>query len=1707
MTARTNDDGDSLAPVARFPGIPTATDGTGAVVHAETNASEAAGAYPITPSTQMGEGWADAVAKGKTNAFGRRLRFFEPEGEHAAAAVTAGMSMSGLRSTNFSSGQGIAYMHESLYAATGKRLTYVLNVAARAMTKHALNVHAGHDDYHAVDDTGFFQLFAKDVQEAGDFSLISHRVAELSLTPGINAQDGFLTSHVLESVRLAEPELIRAFLGDPADEIEAPTPAQRLTFGETRRRVPELFSVDYPAMLGTVQNQDAYAQGVAAQRPFYFDHVAGLTDRAMAEWAELTGRRYARASGYAIDDAEYVLAGQGSIVPNLELVAAYLRRESGAKVGVLNVTMFRPFPSDLITRLLAGKKAVTVFERCDQPLAVDPPLLREIRAAMTKALENGRAAGNGKQPFPGIAVVSAGQMPDFYSAGFGFGSRDVQPGDIAAAARNMMPGGEGRRQYYLGIEFIRKGTRLPKLRIWQEQLLDAYPHVGELALESVGDLNLLPPGSTAIRIHSVGGWGAITMGKNLTMTAFELFGMHVKANPKYGSEKKGQPTTFYSVLSHEPIKLNAELKHVNAVLSPDGNVFLHSDPLAGMEEGGVFIVQSHEEPESVWASLPPDARRTIREKAIRVFSLDAFGIASDEASDPELRYRMQGAAFMGAFFRCAPLLDQEDMTEEGLFEGIHVQTEKKFGHLGARVVEDNIRVIRRGWDEVVEVPTDIDVGAETAERASVGPMPVMMDAPDAEEGLANPGRFYEQVCAVCAIGQDTIADPYAAVSVMPAASSSIRDMTGIRFEVPDFVAERCTGCSQCWVQCPDAAIPGVVTSVEDVFDTAVRHATNGRPLDHMRQVMKHLSRESRKLMRGVPFHTFGDVAATAFQNVTDKLGWDPDRRAKLEDEWGKVYPILAEFPLAKTAPFFDLPESKEKNTGGLLSITVNPEACKGCNICVDVCPEQALITVKQDDEIVDRLRRNWNFWERLPDTDDRFVNIRDLDEGIGVLPSLLLKKDNYRSMAGGDGACMGCGEKTAVHLVVSTVEALMQPRVERFLEKVEGLRGRLDVMAREVVAAATDIDAAAWQPGAHVDVDLPPEGKADLQRLIETRQALDDLVWTYREGPTGKGRVSLGISNSTGCSSVWGSTYPYNPYPFPWVNHLFQDAPSIALGIFEGHMRKMADAFVAVRRAEAIADGAYDAESFARFAEAFEWKEFTDEEFRLCPPILTIGGDGAMLDIGFQNLSRLMASGKPLTVMVLDTQVYSNTGGQACTSGFTGQVADMSAWGKAQHGKTEVRKELAFIAMAHRGVFVHQSSQASASHLISGVIKGLNSRRPAILNIYTPCPVEHGLADEWAPRAAKLALEGRAFPFLTYDPDGGADLTDCLSLDGNPALDETWPTYTLEYLDDEGETATMELPITTADWAATEVRFRKNFQKVGEDQWGDDMMPFHEFMALPREDRLGRRPFIWTIDGDKRLERLRVSAQMVELADDRLNFWHQLRQVAGLDVPGSVHDDVEAELESELDSRLEALKEEYEKKIVELKAAYPRVVARRMAEGLLSFQDGDATVADILAEAASAGLAPVGPIKGAHALVEAQDEQASSGNGASVATTGPTAAATAAPQAALQEGPSPAGPATAAVAEEEDDDDDFRMEPWIETTRCTTCNECTNLNGRMFVYDQNKQAYIKDPLAGTFAQMVQAAERCPAGIIHPGDPLNPNEKDLAKWIERAKPFN
>ena len=192
--------------------------------------------------------------------------------------------------------------------------------------------------------------------------------------------------------------------------------------------------------------------------------------------------------------------------------------------------------------------------------------------------------------------------------------------------------------------------------------------------------NLMPKNSITVRMHSVGGWGAITTGKNLAMTLFDLLGYDIKANPKYGSEKKGQPTTYYLSAAPEPIRINCEYIYVDVVLSPDPHVFQHSNPLAGLNKGGVFILQSTlEKPEDVWAQIPERFQRIIVDNKIRVFFLDAFKIAREEASDPELQLRMQGNAFQGAFFAASPVMSQAKLDEQKLFTAIRSQLEHKFG--------------------------------------------------------------------------------------------------------------------------------------------------------------------------------------------------------------------------------------------------------------------------------------------------------------------------------------------------------------------------------------------------------------------------------------------------------------------------------------------------------------------------------------------------------------------------------------------------------------------------------------------------------------------------------------------------------------------------------------------------------------------------------------------------------------------------------------------------------------------------------------------------------------------------------------------------------------------------------------------------------------------------------------------------------------------
>ncbi len=1634
----------------KYPGIRMAMDGNGAVIMCEREASDAAGAYPITPSTQMGEYWAEETAKGHVNISDRSLIFIEPESEHAAAAVTAGMSMTGLRATNFSSAQGVAFMHESLYAAVGKRLPYVLNIGCRAITKASLNVHCGHDDFHCIDDTGFFQVFANNAQGAADLNLIGRKIAELSLTPAAVAQDGFLTTHLIEPLQVPERALIEEFLGRPDDQIECPTPAQKLLYGETRRRVPAIWDVDNPMLSGSVQNQDAFMQTVAAQRPYFFQHIPEIADQVMDEYHELTGRRYGRIGAYKAEKADYLIIGMGSMVVQAQGVADYLEKTRKLKVGVIDITMFRPFPGDLLGKALKGKKGVCVLERTDQPLAEDLPLMREVRAALSKCIENGQAAAEKQKTLPYPKYDSYDRLSDaprLYSGAYGLGSRDLQPEALIGAVENMLPEGPHRKFFYLGIDFVRDAAT-PKQEIHIQKLLEAYPNIGEMAVHGSENPNLMPEGSITVRMHSVGGWGAITTGKNLVMTLYDLLGYEIKANPKYGSEKKGQPTTYYLAAAPTPIPLNCEYHYVDVVLSPDPNVFHHSNPLSGLKKGGTLIIQSNlGSADEVWQGFPRWMQQQIVDNEIHVFYVDGFKIAREEATNPELQLRMQGNAFQGAFFAGSPLMEMAGLDEKKLFTAIEDQLEHKFGSKGRRVVEDNLRVVRRGFDEIHEI-TDKVVGAVAEQPQKVVPkLPIMLkQLPQADGGVSDIHRFWEQTGSFYATGKgsDNLADPYQALSLMPASTGVFRDLTQIRFDYPKWVAENCTACGDCYSLCPDSSIPGLVSKVSDVFNTAInRIETGGRPTQYLRRESRNVEKRLRDLLNvageAAEVRTLLDQAVLETIAATEL---EEEQRPALEEEFGLFLQAMVDFDFSVTKPYWNNLEKKNKGSGGLFSITVNPYTCKGCMECVDVCEDDALVATHQDEAAIEKMRSDWAFWLDLPTTDASFNRIDDLDEKIGALHTLLLDKDNYSAMVCGDGACLGCGEKTIIHLFTSTVTALMQPRVKTQVERIGKLIEQLEQHVRLKLAAGVDLSSAsAIAQASATDGDLTLSGLSEnldaghektvidrewLQWVTKLLDQLRDLKWRYLEGVTNTGRAEMGIVNSTGCTSVWGSTYPYNPYPFPWASHLFQDSPSMAMGLFEGHMHKMADGFAAIRKAELELAGKYNPAEHDDHFKQFNWKQFSDEEWLLCPPVVSIGGDGAMYDIGFQNLSRALASGMPIKVLVLDTQVYSNTGGQACTSGYIGQIADMSPYGKAWKGKQEMRKEVSLIGIAHRTTYVLQSAISNTTHLIEGYIDGLNSRRPALFNIYAVCPPEHGVGDDAAYEQSKLAVESRAYPLMKYDPDAGETIEECIDLEGNPALEDDWPVYSLSYQNEKGEEEKLEVPMTFADFALTEGRFRKQFRKAPPETWNDDMVPMHEFIDLDDDDREGKFPYIWAVDGKNRLMRVICAEEIARSCDERRHFWRQLKGIAG----------------------------EMNKVDVEALVDQAKVdMANRLSSTLLSLAaSGNANA---LAGSLSANGAAAAPAIGG-------------GNGGT-------------------------------------EMGDY--EPvWIDTPECTACDECTELNPKIFAYNDEKKATIIDPKGGAYKDIVKAAEKCTAGCIHPGTPWNASEKDLDKLVKRAAKY-
>ena len=628
----------------RFPGIKSTADGAAIVVWVETHITQGACAYPITSSTTMGSGYQAVVANGETNIWGEKMAFIESESEHSSASACEGFAVAGGRVTNFTSGQGLVLMKEVLYTISGKRLPVVFHIGARALTSHSLNVHAGHDDVMAVSDCGWGMLFGRNAQEGGDLALISRRAAEETSTPFFNIMDGFLTTHTIENVLLPEAEMMEEFVGRPQEKLV------------------NMMDPYHPIMSGVVQNQDSYMKGKIAQRA-YTDKVEQSLLAAMDEFYKLTGRRYGLISTYEMDDAEYAIVGMGSMIETAEAAVDYLRKEKNIMVGIVHVTSFRPFPGKQLTEVLKNVSSISVLERMDNPLAESNPLTIEVKAALADYIQRDKA-GNMK-------------IPKIYSGSAGLGSRDVRPDDIIAVVENMIK--DKKKYFAIGIDH-------------------------ELGLPVKESTDIRPEGTFSMRGHSVGGYGSVTTNKVIATIVADLFDMYVQAYPKYGSEKKGLPTTYYLTASPSHVKTHNELEFVEFVPLNDVNAFNLANPLNGLQPGGMLFVQTQKTNHyDIWSDIPQWAQKIILNKKIKVLALDTVKIAKDVSSQPDLIQRMQGIVLLGIFLKATPFLDRSGISEDELMISVEQSLRKYFGKRGEQVVKDNLNCVKRGFKEVFEI--------------------------------------------------------------------------------------------------------------------------------------------------------------------------------------------------------------------------------------------------------------------------------------------------------------------------------------------------------------------------------------------------------------------------------------------------------------------------------------------------------------------------------------------------------------------------------------------------------------------------------------------------------------------------------------------------------------------------------------------------------------------------------------------------------------------------------------------------------------------------------------------------------------------------------------------------------------------------------------------------------------------------------------------
>ncbi|QQE11361.1 pyruvate:ferredoxin (flavodoxin) oxidoreductase [Planctomycetota bacterium] len=703
-------------------------DGNEAVASVAHRLSEVAVIYPITPSSPMGEFVEEWASKGKTNLWGTIPDVVEMQSEAGAIGAVHGALQSGSLTSTYTASQGLLLMIPNMYKIAGEMLPFVMHVAARTVATHALSIFGDHSDVMACRQTGFLMLSSNSVQEAHDFAAISHAATFKAHLPVMHYMDGFRTSHEVAKIELLTDEQLEKLMD--ADLI-AKFRASSLT-------------PDHPAIRGTAQNPDVFFQAREAANTYY-DQAADIIQETMDEFAAISGRQYKLYEYEGAEDAEEVIVAMGSGCETVAQTVAHMNAQ-GKKVGLLKVRCFRPFSAKyFIDALPKTVKSIAVLDRTKEPGAVGEPMYLEVITALAEA----RAEG----------YSSFAAEPKVIGGRYGLSSKEFTPAMVKAVFDNI-EADKSKNHFTVGI-------------------LD---DITKTSLSWDLDMSIETDDVFRAVFYGLGADGTVGANKNTIKIIGEETDNYAQGYFVYDSKKSGAMTTSHLRFGPDVIRAPYLIGDADFVACHQFMFAEKLDVLELAKPGSIFLLNSPYAAEETLAKLPVELQKTLIEKQVKLFVIDAEKVAQATGMGRRINTIMQTC-----FFAISGILPKDEAIAK-----IKGAIEKTYAKKGMDIVEKNFKAV----DGTIENLHEIKLTA-TPEGDFNRPAIVPAEAPD----------FVQKVTAEIMAGKGDLLP----VSAFPVDGTWPMDTCqwekrGIATEIPIWEEDTCIQCNKCALVCPHAAI-------------------------------------------------------------------------------------------------------------------------------------------------------------------------------------------------------------------------------------------------------------------------------------------------------------------------------------------------------------------------------------------------------------------------------------------------------------------------------------------------------------------------------------------------------------------------------------------------------------------------------------------------------------------------------------------------------------------------------------------------------------------------------------------------------------------------------------------------------------------------------------------------------------------------------------